>query len=231
MSKKLFIIGTNTDVGKTYITGLILKKLHDHGYKAAYYKAAASGNEYDQNKQLIPGDCSFVKNVSKIDQSLDSMCPYLYKQALSPHLAAKLEGNPVELDTVLTGLEALYSNYDYITMEGSGGIICPIRDDETKIWLTDIIKAGDFDCLLISDASLGTINATCLTISYLDSLNINVNGIIFNHFQPGNIMHEDNLKMCEKFTNVKVVATVKDNDTDLDLDLDKLIALYKKSEV
>mgnify|MGYP002619261729 FL=1 len=66
MSKKLFITGTGTDVGKTYVTGLIVKKLQDSGISAAYYKAAMSGNQRRVDGTLIPGDALQVKNMSGI---------------------------------------------------------------------------------------------------------------------------------------------------------------------
>ena len=76
MSKVLFIIGTGTDIGKTYVSGLIVKKLRESGRRAGYYKAAVSGNERRADKSLIPGDALFVKEVSGIDQPLEEMCPY-----------------------------------------------------------------------------------------------------------------------------------------------------------
>lgn len=105
MTKKLFITGTGTDVGKTFVTGLILKKLHESGLDAAYYKAAMSGNERRPDGSLIPGDALHVKNVSGISQSLQGMCPYVYEAAVSPHLASRLEGNPVQMEVVKQGFE------------------------------------------------------------------------------------------------------------------------------
>lgn len=101
MSRCLFITGTGTDVGKTYITGLILRKLHDNGVSAAYYKAAMSGNRRRPDGSLIPGDALYVKEVSGIEQPLAEMCPYVYENAVSPHLASRMEGNPVEMKRVL----------------------------------------------------------------------------------------------------------------------------------
>ena len=98
MAKKLFITGTGTDIGKTYVTGLILKKLQESGRRAAYYKAAMSGNERDEEGHLIPGDALHVKTVSGITQPLKTMCPYVYETAVSPHLASRLEGDPVQMD-------------------------------------------------------------------------------------------------------------------------------------
>ena len=97
MSKALFITGTGTDIGKTYVTGLIVKKLAQAGKNPAYYKAAMSGNDRRADGSLIPGDALFVKEMSGISQSLDDMCPYVYENAWSPHLASRVEGNPVDL--------------------------------------------------------------------------------------------------------------------------------------
>lgn len=225
--KKLFIVGTGTDVGKTYVTGLIVKKLNEAGYNPAYYKAAMSGNDKAADGSLIPGDAKFVKDTSGISQPLNEMCPYIYEVAVSPHLASKIEGNPVDLQVVKDGFDKIANKYDYITVEGSGGIICPIRQDEIKIMLEDIIKELDLSCLLIADAGLGTINSVVLTVEYLKSKNITVKGIIFNNYEDGNVMHEDNLMMCESMTGLKVLAKVRTGDKNLDVDTEVLTNLYE----
>lgn len=231
MSKNLFITGTGTDVGKTYITGLILKKFRENGRKAAYYKAAMSGNERRDDGTLIPGDALHVKTVSGIRQPLDDMCPYIYETAVSPHLAAQMEGNPVELDCVLEHFDRLCETYEYVTAEGSGGILCPLRFDEQKIQLEDFIRARDFGCLIVADAGLGTINAVVLTAEYMKARGISARGILFNHYEKGNPLHEDNLRMCEHMTGLKVVACLGDGDTDLDMPFELLESLYTEGEI
>ena len=227
MSKNIFITGTGTDVGKTFVTGLILKKLKESGKKIAYYKAAMSGNERREDGSLIPGDALYVKTISGIEQSLESMCPFVYENAYSPHLASRIEGNPVVMDVVKQGFDAVCADYDFVTVEGSGGILCPICFDEAKIQLEDVIKECNLSSLIIADAGLGTINSVVLTVEYMKQKKLPVKGIIFNHFHPGNIMEEDNLRMCEYMTGLKVLACVKDGDTDLDMDFEALAALYE----
>ena len=226
MTKKLFITGTGTDIGKTYVTALLVKKLQEHGLKAAYYKAAMSGNVRRTNGSLIPGDAAYVKEISGISQPLESMCPYIYENAVSPHLASRIEGNPVALATVKTGFETVCEEYEYVTMEGSGGIICPICFDEARIQLEDVIKALDLSCLIVADAGLGTINNVVLTVEYMSARNIPIKGILMNHYHPGNIMEEDNVKMCEILTGIKVLACLEYNCTDLPMGIDDLTALY-----
>lgn len=226
MSKSLFVTGTGTDVGKTFVTGLMLKKLRENGRRAAYYKVAMSGNDRRADGSLIPGDALRVKEMSGIEQPLEEMCPYVYETAVSPHLAAKLEGNPVELERVLEGLRDVQARYDYVTVEGSGGILCPLRFDGQSIQLEDVIKAGNLGCLIVADAGLGTINAVVLTVEYMKARHIPVKGLLFNRFEPGNPLHEDNRRMCEALTGQKVLACVKKGDRELDLPVDVLEALY-----
>ena len=226
MSKGLFITGTGTDVGKTYVTGLIVKKLHKAGKKAAYYKAAMSGNEKDEQGRLIPGDAVAVKKISNIEQDTDSMCPYVYENAVSPHLASRIEGNPVVMEKVINSYEELKPEYEYITVEGSGGILCPICFDEAKIQLEDIIHELDMPSIIIADAGLGTINSVVLTVEYMKSHDLPIKGIIFNNYHPGNVMEDDNIFMCEYMTGIKTLAKVRKYDTELDIDVELLKGLY-----
>ena len=135
MSKAIFLTGTGTDIGKTFIAGLIVKKLAQAGKNPAYYKAAMSGNDRRPDGSLIPGDALFVRQMSGISQPLGEMCPYVYENAWSPHLASRVEGNPVDLAVVHEGFTKVAENYDYITMEGSGGILCPLSVSYTHLTL------------------------------------------------------------------------------------------------
>ncbi len=227
MSKGLFITGTGTDVGKTFVAGLIVKKLAEGGKNAAYYKAAMSGNIRREDGSLIPGDAMWVKETAGIKQPEKEMCPYVYEHAYSPHLASRLEGNPVKLEVVKEKYQEVCKKYEYITVEGSGGILCPLCYDEAKIQLEDVIKELQLPSIIIADAGLGTINSVVLTAEYMKQKNLPVKGIIFNHFHEGNVMEEDNLRMCEEMTGIKVLTCVKDGDTQLEMDVEKLAALYE----
>ena len=226
MSKGIFITGTGTDIGKTYVTGLIVKKLAQAGCQPAYYKAAMSGNNRRPDGSLIPGDALFVKECAGIEQDLDSMCHYVYENAYSPHLASRIEGHPVEMQVVRQGFSALVPQYDYITVEGSGGILCPICFDEAKIQLEDVIKDLHLSCIMIADAGLGTINNVVLTYEYMKAHNLPVKGVIFNNYHPGNVMEDDNIRMCQYMTNLPVLAKVQLGDTQLDIDVELLKNLY-----
>jgi dethiobiotin synthetase len=226
MSKNLFITGTDTDVGKTYVTGLIVKKMISSGFDTTYFKAAASGNDRDQNGALIPGDAALVQKLSGIKDDLSELIPYVYEVALSPHLASQIEGNPVDLKVVKEYYHKLAKKHPYITMEGSGGILCPINMDNQELWLEDVIKAFDMDCIIVANAGLGTINHTVLTIEYMRQKKMTVKGIILNHFHPGDRMEEDNAHMIEYRAGVPILCRVQDGDTELKMDGELLASLY-----
>ena len=231
MSKAVFLTGTGTDIGKTYISGLIVKKLAEAGKNPAYYKAAMSGNDRRADGSLIPGDALFVQKTSGISQPLEEMCPYVYENAWSPHLASRVEGNPVDLEVVRKGFLETADKYDYITMEGSGGILCPLCFDERRIQLEDVIREFELSSILVADAGLGTINSVVLTAEYMKARSLPIKGIIFNHYHPGNIMEDDNIFMCEHMTGLPVIARVQDDATELETDADVLAALYDEVKI
>ena len=228
MSKNLFVTGTGTDVGKTFVTGLMVKKLRESGADAAYYKAAMSGNSRRADGSLIPGDACYVKKISGISQPEEEMCPYVYEQAVSPHLAAKWEGNPVDMAVVVENFRRVCETHEYVTMEGSGGILCPIRlDDREEFWLPEVIRACGLNAVIVADAGLGTINHVGLTVFYMKAQGIEPKGIILNHFCPGDPLQEDNRRMCGHLTGVPVVACVEDGAKELDIAPEELMALYE----
>lgn len=212
MSKAIFITATGTDIGKTYVSGLIAKHMKDKGLNIGYYKAALSGSS-----DVSDSDAWHVKEKAELPDSYNEMVSYTYKHAYSPHLAAQIEGNPPDIDVIKKAYDDISAKHDYMIVEGSGGIICPIRyDSNQKIFLEDIIKELNIHSLIIADAGLGTINAAVLTIEYMRNKNLKINGLILNRFETANEMHDDNKKMIEEMTGIKIIGVVIDGILKLD---------------
>ena len=226
MGKALFVTGTGTDIGKTYITALIVKKLRGAGCNAGYYKAAMSGAE-ECGGRLIPGDAAFVYAAAGIEGEPSDAVTYVYKNAVSPHLAAQMEGNPVNIERVLEHFSRLLTQYGYLTMEGSGGIVCPIRLDKRRIMLEDIIKMLNLRCLITADAGLGGINAAVLTAGYMKARGLDAAGIILNNWQPENAMHRDNRGIIEQLSGLPVLCAVRHDENELPMNVSALAALYR----
>ena len=225
MGKALFITGTGTDIGKTYVTGLIVKKLVDAGLRAGYYKAALSGAETLADGTLLPGDALHVAQIAGLAAE-DASVSYIYRDAVSPHLAAQIENCPIDFDKVEQDFKQAQERTDYLTVEGSGGIICPLRwDDAEHVVLDDLVLRLGLSALVVADAGLGTINAAVLTAEHLRMRGIPLKGFIFNNWQGGT-MQEDNVRMVEVLTGVRVLACVEHGAVELSMAADALAALY-----
>lgn len=222
MSKKIFVTGTGTDVGKTFVTALMIKKLREAGISAGYYKAAASGEEIEN----IPSDAFYVKRIADLNCDIKNFVSYSYTESVSPHLAAKIFNRPVEFSVIERDFAMAERSFDFLTVEGSGGIICPLRFDEKILMLDDVIKNLNLSVVIVVDSKLGEINSAVLTAEHLSYKKIPVKGLIFNRFDEKNLLHVDNKAVIERLTNLPVIATVKNNAYDIGISIEKLTAVY-----
>ena len=221
--KGLYILGTGTDVGKTYITALWLKRLREAGHDVAYYKAAVSGAP-----SITESDAGYVKQVAGLSQADDTLLSYVFDEAVSPHLAARHEGKVIDRTVVNKNFCHVARAHAYTTVEGSGGIICPLHVTDTELYmLEDVVKDLNLPTIVVATAALGTINSTVLTIHYLQSKGIPVKGIIVNHY-TGTPMEEDNCVMIERLTGIPVLDRVGPGATSLHMDVDTMLSCYEE---
>lgn len=213
MSRGIFITGTGTDIGKTYVTALLLKKLRERT-DAVYYKAALSGAELI-NGRLSAGDACYVCKTAGIPGDPNDYVSYIYKEPVSPHLAARFGGEPVSMARVKADFGRLSAEHGFVVAEGSGGIVCPIRFDGQQIMLTDIIRELGLDILIVSTAALGSINSAVLTYHYACSMGIRVRGFILNRYDKSDIMQADNCEMIQRLTGAPVVAYAEPDGREL----------------
>ncbi len=216
MNKNIFITATGTDIGKTYVSALIVKKAREAGLDCGYFKPVLSGIE-EQNGRLTVSDVNYVVDTAKIPCEADDCVGYWWKEAVSPHLAAKRAGQNIEIQKIKQKFEQLNKKYDYLLIEGAGGITCPLRLERgEKYLLKDLIKELEAPIIIVADGGLGTINSTLLTVEYARNNNIPILGIILNNFEPDNFMHQDNLKQVEYLCGIKVIATVEKGQKEID---------------
>lgn len=200
--KALFVTGTGTDIGKTYVSAAIATCLVKKHLQIAYYKAALSGALNTEDS-----DAGFVNKQAGLHQDPASLLSFRYEKPLSPHLAARDEGKYASLDRIITDFKSLGSKYDYVLSEGAGGIVCPVVYEPFEtLFYSDIAKAMKAPCVVVADAGLGTINHTVLTVEYMRSHGLTVSGVILNRYDKKSVMHRDNLKMIEEIAQCKVIA-------------------------
>lgn len=217
MSKNIFITATGTDIGKTYVSALIVKKMREEGFNCGYFKPVLSG-VVEKDGKLVESDCNYVVNTAKIPTSADDCVTYWWEEAVSPHLAAKRAGMEIDINKIKTDFTKKNKEFDYLLIEGAGGITCPLRlENEEKYILKDLIKELNAPIVIVADGGLGTINSILLTVEYARANDIKIAGIILNNYEKDNFMHQDNLKQVEYLTGIKVVATVAKGDTEIKL--------------
>ncbi|EGT3616471.1 dethiobiotin synthase [Clostridium perfringens] len=221
MEKGIYVLGTNTDIGKTFISGLLLKKLREDGVNAGYYKPVLSGAIKVEEK-LIPMDCKEVIEISGLKEEYENMVSYILEHPYSPHLASEVENVSIELEKIKRDYSKVSKKYDFVLCEGSGGIICPISLSNKRIMLEDIVKEINLPIILVSNSGLGAINHVVLTVSYLKNLGLEVSGIILNDFNEEDIIHRDNKDIIKKLTGIKKISTVPNLEDVEEYDLNEL---------
>lgn len=224
--KSIFITATGTDIGKTYISALLVKKMRNYGFNCGYYKPALSGAVKLPDGSLLAGDCEFVVKTAGLNINPMSCLSYCFEEAVSPHLAAERKGVRIDKSVIKSNFEKLSVNYDYMLVEGAGGITCPFNLKEETLLLPDIIKLLETGVIVVADGGLGTINSVVLTFEYAKSHGLNVLGFILNNFDKDNFMHVDNKKQIERLTGVEVLACVSKDDSDIDISKEKLSEIF-----
>ncbi len=214
MTKCLFITATGTDIGKTYVSALIVKKMKELGFNCGYYKPVLSG-AVRKNGELIPGDCKQVIDTSGLNCKPMDCLSYCFEEAVSPHLAAERQNIEISKNKILEDFDNKKREFDYLLIEGAGGITCPINLKNNYL-MNNLIKDMNTSIIIVADGGLGTINSVLLTVEYAQKRNIPIVGIILNNYKD-NFMYEDNAKVIEDLTGLKILAKVKKNDIDIDI--------------
>lgn len=183
MTPGIFITGTDTDVGKTYVAALIAKQLHKQGVNVGVYKPAASGCTDNGDNMLFSEDADALWNAAGQPATVNHVCPQMFRAPLAPHLSARAEGKEIHRELLVQGIEYWQENSDFIIVEGAGGLMSPISDDD---FVADLAYEFGFPLVVVVANKLGCINHTLQTLvtaaAYEDG--ISIAGIILNQVIP-----------------------------------------------
>lgn len=174
----LFITGTGTEVGKTYVARLIAKALVRDGHRVGVYKPVASGCDVEDD-ELASGDAQALWEAASRPLELGDVCPQRFAASLAPHLAAREEGKKVDTELLRSGLNRWKQSSDIVLVEGAGGLMSPISDEDYN---ADLAAEFGFPLVVVSPNILGTINGTLQTLitaaTFRDGLE--VAGVVLN---------------------------------------------------
>jgi dethiobiotin synthetase len=175
--KAIFVTGTDTEVGKTVIAGLLARYLLNKGLRVITQKWVQTGSvgfpvDIEQHLKLMKKKKKYVMD------DLADINPYNFKFASSPHLAARLENKRINIAKIKKSFNVLSEKYDFVIVEGIGGALVPLSKNRLVI---DIAQELKLPVLVVSGNKLGAINHTLLTLEALKSRNMKIEGIIFNN--------------------------------------------------
>jgi dethiobiotin synthetase len=170
MTTGLFITGTDTGVGKTYVTAALLTELRRRDVRAAAFKPIACGAGGRHDAEIYVA-------LMNHEQPLDVINPVYLRHPLAPSVAAKRERKHIDLQQIRRTYQQLADKYTIVLVEGAGGLMVPIRKN---YFVADLAKALKLPLLVVGRLGLGTINHSLLTVRAARAMGLKVNGIVLN---------------------------------------------------
>ncbi len=209
----LFITGTDTGVGKTYVASLIARSLVAAGKKVGVYKPAASGCRREAGA-IVADDAVQLCNAAAATCELSAACPQCFEAPLAPHLAARAEGKEVDAELLRRGIEYWHGRCDIVLVEGAGGLMSPVTVDE---YVADLAYDFGYPLIVVAANKLGAINQTLQTLisaaAFRDG--VEIAGVILNDSGPhsdGDVSVQSNLAELQARCVPPVLAHVRWQD-------------------
>lgn len=179
----LFVSGIDTDIGKTYATGLLAKSLMQQGVNVITQKLVQTGISKQADGELgIADDILSHRQLMQMPlQPCDldfTTCPYRYEKPASPHLSAALANQPLNINVITDATKALQVDYEMVLLEGAGGLLVPINE---QLLTLDYIAEQGYPIVLVTSGRLGSINHTLLSLEAIKSRGLMIHSVIYNH--------------------------------------------------
>ncbi len=208
--KGLFVTGTDTSVGKTFVSLALIAHWRGRGLRVGVMKPCETGCVPLENGELYPADAAALLKESRTALSLDEVCPSRFRAPMAPAEAAALEGGAFSVEEAVRIFRAIRRSHDVTIVEGAGGLIVPFEGERTTI---DLVRAMEIPILVVAHAGLGTINHTCLTVEAARSHGLDVLGVVFTRSEDPVLQkpgpdEERNPAAVSRLCGVKVFGAV-----------------------
>ncbi|HWC89209.1 MAG TPA: dethiobiotin synthase, partial [Pirellulales bacterium] len=186
----LFVTGTDTAVGKTYVAALIARQLAAAGRRVGVYKPVASGCHASPDRTspdrkggepLVSDDALQLWQAAGRPGEFDRVCPQCFAAPLSPPRAAREEGRTVDRALLRSGLNFWSASHEILIIEGAGGLLSPASDEDS---VADLAADFGFQLIVVAANRLGTINHTLLTLEVAAIRKLKVGAVVLNDL-PG----------------------------------------------
>ena len=204
----VFVVGTDTGVGKTTVSIAIIRGLRARGLRVAAMKPCETGDGDDALR---------LREASGLNLPASDLNPYRFSRPAAPSIAARAEGQSISLAQIGSAYERIRTQADFTLVEGAGGLLVPFTNEETTV---ELIQALSLPILVVARTALGTINHSLLTLEVARSRGLRVLGIIFSRIDPeADLGESEVIATIERLGNVRSLGVLAAHaDTGLDLD-------------
>jgi dethiobiotin synthetase len=203
----IFTTGTDTGVGKTAVTALAVALLRFKGYKVAVTKPVETGCSPMKGGELRASDAELLRKAAGTDEQISDseLCPYRFAAPIAPEVAAYKEGGHIDAQVIVDIVSKLKERFDFVFVEGAGGLMVPLARD---LLISDLAKEIGAPLLIVGRAGLGTINHCLLTVHAALTRSIGVAGVVLNtpiNLRPNDDPSvEDNVRVISYYSGVPV---------------------------
>ena len=209
--KQYFITGTDTEVGKTYVTCQLLEAATALGHKAIGYKPISAGCDLIDG-EWVNEDAANIQKSNSIELSISEINPIALKPPIAPHIAAIEAGVLLSDEKIIHGLESLQAyKPDVLLMEGAGGWRLPLdvgNENRPTRFLSDVVASIGMDVILVVGMRLGCLNHALLTAQAIRSDGLNIAGWVANDISGKMTRYSDNLASLKAMLPEPLLAEI-----------------------
>ena len=202
----LLVTGTDTGVGKTWVSCGVLRAARAAGLRVAARKPAETGCDADATGKLVGADAVALHAAAGADEPLEAVCPIRLPDPLAPSFAARRAGVAIDVREVAASCRRRAREVDLLLVEGAGGLLVPLAG---RYAFADLARELDARLLLVVGARLGAINHALLSLELAATRGLPVAGIVVNHFSATRDLATDTLAdSLRELTDVALLAEV-----------------------
>ena len=218
-----FVTGTDTEIGKTYCTCLLIRHLADKGKRVGGLKPIASGCD-ETSEGLKNTDALAIQSAASVDLPYSLINRYRFKPAIAPHIAAQQTHTEISFKLIAQDMEEVATKTDIFLVEGAGGWRVPLSETsiEQPLDMAGLATQMQLPVILVVGIKLGCINHARLTLDSIRHFDVPVAGWIANHLQPDTQASRENVQTLKQILDAPMIAEIGCQQTQLDPEFDFL---------
>lgn len=195
MKQVYFISGIDTNIGKSYATGWLANKMNKEGIRTITQKFIQTGNRgYSEDIDLHRK----IMGIEPTQEDIERLTfPIVFSYPASPHLAAEIDNEKINLEKIKLSTEKLIQKYDCVLLEGAGGLMVPVTREKLTI---DFISEEKYPVILVTSGRLGSINHTILSLEALENRGLEIYAVIYNQYPASDeIIEKDTIRVIRDY--------------------------------